>query len=89
MTSALIAIRCSSGVPKPAERKRKFSSSPEKPRLRTTSSWLRKAAVQQGLEMAEVLHPVGQRVADDGDRVALFQCQPGRVGRCGNGASQK
>ena len=35
-------------------------------------------AVEQGLEVAEILHPLGQGVADDDDPVALVEAQCGR-----------
>ena len=36
---------------------------------------LRKAAVNPRLQPAEILHPLGQRVADEADVVAFFQFQ--------------
>ena len=38
------------------------------------------SAVEQGLEAAKVLHPLGQGVADDDDPVPLFEFQGGGVG---------
>ena len=37
-----------------------------------TQVMLRKAAVQEGLEIAEVMHSLGERVAEDHDVVALL-----------------
>ena len=45
-------------------------SSPLKPRLRIDQIVLRETGVQQRLEPAVVLHPLGERVADDADVVA-------------------
>jgi len=38
-----------------------------------------KAALQRGLEVAVVLHPLGQRVADDDQLVTFVDRQPRRV----------
>ena len=45
----------------------------------------RKSAVQQRLEIAEVLHPIGQRIADDGNLVGAIEHQPRSFGGVGRG----
>ncbi len=41
---------------------------------------VREAAMKKGLEVRVILHPLGQRVADQDDAIALLQYQPGFLG---------
>ena len=43
--------------------------------------FVRKAALQQSLEVSVVLHPLGQRVANDHDFVARIDGHPRRLGQ--------
>src|SRR5262249_34232982 len=48
-----------------------------------------KAAVEQRLKIAEILHPLGERVADQDDVIALVQRELGLVGGRTNGGENK
>ena len=54
-----------------------------KPQIPHDEIVLRKAIVQHGFQMSEMLQAIGERIADDGDVIALLQFQLQLLGRRG------